>query len=212
MELVSQKLDSAQEDQHDIFAKNVAEKLRHVNPTMRIISEKLINEVLFEAQMGSLNRFAYICIPPSHNQSSNGGSANESYVRHPNDHQLQAAQGTLRKSNESSYPLRSVNENEIGSLYESYVTHPNYHQLQAAQGTPRKFNKSSYPPTLSVNEGEIASVNESHVTSPTYHQLQAAQGTPQNSNESRYPPTQESVNEEEIANGIKQYFSNYRGS
>lgn len=63
LEVVSRKLD-VKEDQHDIFAKNVAEKLRHLDPTMRIISEKLINEVLFEAQMGSLNRRAYIYIPP----------------------------------------------------------------------------------------------------------------------------------------------------
>lgn len=44
------------EDEFDIVGKNVAAKLRQIPRTQRIFAEKLINEVLFEAQLGTLNR------------------------------------------------------------------------------------------------------------------------------------------------------------
>lgn len=44
------------EDEFDIVGKNVAAKLRQLPPTQRIFAERLINEVLFEAQLGTLTR------------------------------------------------------------------------------------------------------------------------------------------------------------
>lgn len=44
------------EDEFDIVGKNVATKLRQLPVTQRIFAERLINEVLFEAQLGTLNR------------------------------------------------------------------------------------------------------------------------------------------------------------
>lgn len=47
---------SQSEDQFDIVGRNVATKLRALPKRQRIIAEKLINETLFEAELGTLNR------------------------------------------------------------------------------------------------------------------------------------------------------------
>ncbi|XP_077302113.1 uncharacterized protein LOC143922652 [Arctopsyche grandis] len=44
------------EDRHDFYAKHVGNVLREVTKMQRIMAEKLIGEVLFEAQMGTLNK------------------------------------------------------------------------------------------------------------------------------------------------------------
>lgn len=49
-----------QEDRFDIFGKNVASKLREVennNKLQRILAEKQINDVLFDAEMGNLTSY-----------------------------------------------------------------------------------------------------------------------------------------------------------
>lgn len=43
-----------QDDRFDIFGKNVAIKLRDLEKNQRILSEKIINEALFEAEIGQL--------------------------------------------------------------------------------------------------------------------------------------------------------------
>lgn len=48
--------DNETEDQFDIVGKNIATKLRALPKRQRIIAEKLINEALFEAEVGTLNR------------------------------------------------------------------------------------------------------------------------------------------------------------
>ncbi|PNF42420.1 hypothetical protein B7P43_G10954 [Cryptotermes secundus] len=49
------------EDRFDFFAKNVAAKLRALgNNEQRIYAEKLINDALFEAELGSLSRYSSI--------------------------------------------------------------------------------------------------------------------------------------------------------
>jgi hypothetical protein len=44
------------EDNFDIVGRNVAAKLREISKDQAIFAERLINEVLFEAQLGTLNR------------------------------------------------------------------------------------------------------------------------------------------------------------
>ncbi|XP_017486231.1 PREDICTED: myb-like protein Q [Rhagoletis zephyria] len=44
-----------QEDEYDAIGMNVASKLRVMNPTQRIIAEKLISDVLFNGQLDNLN-------------------------------------------------------------------------------------------------------------------------------------------------------------
>ena len=44
------------EDEFDAIGRNVAAKLRHMRLDQRIIAEKLLNDILFEAQLGSLHR------------------------------------------------------------------------------------------------------------------------------------------------------------
>ena len=43
------------EDQHDHFGKSLAAKLRNISSTQRIYAEKLINDVMFAAELGHLN-------------------------------------------------------------------------------------------------------------------------------------------------------------
>ncbi|XP_046402172.1 uncharacterized protein LOC124168102 [Ischnura elegans] len=61
------------EDQFDLYGKHVAQKLRLLIPEQRIFAQKLMNDALFEAELGSLHRNASINTgfpleygPPSH--------------------------------------------------------------------------------------------------------------------------------------------------
>jgi len=42
------------DDRFDVFGKNVAMKLRDVSNCQRVLAEKLINDILFEAEMNNL--------------------------------------------------------------------------------------------------------------------------------------------------------------
>lgn len=44
------------EDEFDAIGRNVAAKLRNMKMDQRIIAEKLLNDILFEAQLGNLHR------------------------------------------------------------------------------------------------------------------------------------------------------------
>ncbi|KAL6260290.1 hypothetical protein P5V15_007822 [Pogonomyrmex californicus] len=44
------------EDEYDAIGRNVAAKLRNMRVDQRIIAEKLLNDILFEAQLGNLHR------------------------------------------------------------------------------------------------------------------------------------------------------------
>jgi hypothetical protein len=64
--LVNEKLSSTRgEDGFDIIGKNVAEKLRNLPPQMKLFAEKVINDCLFEAELGTLNRYSFVCTPQS---------------------------------------------------------------------------------------------------------------------------------------------------
>lgn len=57
MTLVGKKLNSLKaDDSFDVFGKYVANKLRNLNKQQSVFSQKLINDVLFEAEMESLTR------------------------------------------------------------------------------------------------------------------------------------------------------------
>lgn len=117
MEVVSRKLDATQVDQHDIFAKNVAEKLRNLEPQMRIISEKLINDVLFEAQMGSLNRRAYVCVPSfNDNNYLNRVSYNQPNTTQPTyQPSVQIQENNFKSNTETIYPVLHTLGNSEGT-------------------------------------------------------------------------------------------------
>ena len=57
MKLVGTKLESLQaEDAFQVFGKHVANKLRDVPSSQNAIAQKLISDVLFEAELGTLTR------------------------------------------------------------------------------------------------------------------------------------------------------------
>lgn len=60
MDLVEEKLhrsgNTRKEDKYDLFGKYIADKLRSMDPTQSKFAERLISEVLFEAEMGTINR------------------------------------------------------------------------------------------------------------------------------------------------------------
>lgn len=77
--LVGEKLKfSNPEDANDVTGKNIAGKLRTLDPMMRIYAEKIIYDALFEAQLGTLNRYARIEIPQISDQNSPKSAVNNS--------------------------------------------------------------------------------------------------------------------------------------
>lgn len=61
LQIVGKKLTSMKEDDtYDIFGKYVADRLRKINPEQYKFAQKLIGEVMFEAEMDSLNRYSKI--------------------------------------------------------------------------------------------------------------------------------------------------------
>lgn len=59
---VSEQLDAASEDKFDITAKHFANKLRSLSPETAIVTEKLMSDILFEAQMGNVGRHTKVVL------------------------------------------------------------------------------------------------------------------------------------------------------
>lgn len=55
----------------DIVGQNIATKLKRVSPEMRVHAEKLLNDVMFEAGLGTLHSDAHIHIPYNCNSTTN---------------------------------------------------------------------------------------------------------------------------------------------
>ena len=62
--------DLGKEDMFEITGKNVASKLRILPTEQRIIAEKLINGVLYEAQLGTLTRNSRLILSEPHGYTS----------------------------------------------------------------------------------------------------------------------------------------------
>lgn len=62
---IPSKRESTDEDSHDAFGRNVAHKLRNLPSKQRIFLEKIINDAIFEAELGNLNRNCYVHVPTS---------------------------------------------------------------------------------------------------------------------------------------------------
>lgn len=61
---IGQRLCKAKnKDQHDVFGQIVAHKLRNLPNDQRIYLEKLINDAIFEAELGNLSRDCNIHVP-----------------------------------------------------------------------------------------------------------------------------------------------------
>lgn len=54
LEKVSKQLDVEKEDRYSVIGKNIAFKLRDLPNEAMLVTEKIINDVLFEAQMGNI--------------------------------------------------------------------------------------------------------------------------------------------------------------
>jgi len=71
LSLVNDRLqDLGKEDMFEITEKNVASKLRILTKEQRIMAEKLINDVLYEAQLGSLTRNSKLIVNEPHGCTS----------------------------------------------------------------------------------------------------------------------------------------------
>lgn len=66
MSKINKKLQSLQEDSHDRFGKHVADRLRALHPDQLKFAMKLISDVLFEADILSLNRYSKIMTEDRH--------------------------------------------------------------------------------------------------------------------------------------------------
>jgi hypothetical protein len=67
LSLIKDRLqDLGKEDMFNITGKNVASKLRILTKEQRIIAEKLINDVLYEAQLGTLTRNSRLILNEPH--------------------------------------------------------------------------------------------------------------------------------------------------
>ena len=78
MTLIGERLaGTRQQDNFDTFGKHVANKLRAFPRDMRVYAEKLINDVLFEGELGTLNRESKVV--SSGSDSSNPYTVNPSF-------------------------------------------------------------------------------------------------------------------------------------
>ncbi|KAL4717009.1 hypothetical protein ACJJTC_001870 [Scirpophaga incertulas] len=61
--VIGKRLMESNEDRHDVFGRNVAHKLRNLPNDQRIFLEKIINNAIFEAEMGNLNKNCCVHVP-----------------------------------------------------------------------------------------------------------------------------------------------------
>lgn len=62
LEKVFQQLEYVREDKFDTIGKNLAYKIRGLPPDIAIVTEKLIKDIVFEAQMGSASKHTKITL------------------------------------------------------------------------------------------------------------------------------------------------------
>lgn len=62
LEKVARQLNLQIEDKFDVSGKGFANKLRDLPAERAVVTEKLINDLLFEAQMGNINRYSKVII------------------------------------------------------------------------------------------------------------------------------------------------------
>lgn len=49
-----------EEDEHDAFGRNLAHQLRTIVPEQRIYLQKIINDAVFQAKLGNLNKNCHV--------------------------------------------------------------------------------------------------------------------------------------------------------
>lgn len=76
------------EDRYDIAGKNFAAKLRELPNNQRIYAEKLINDVLFEAELSNLNRNSSVNIQLVQPRSNNNETHSMPQIRILSDEQI----------------------------------------------------------------------------------------------------------------------------
>jgi len=64
LETVNNKLQDEKNDEFDVIGQNVAHKLRNLPREVKIISEKFINDILFESEMGNINKYTKMLLQP----------------------------------------------------------------------------------------------------------------------------------------------------
>jgi len=103
--------DLGKEDMFEITGKNVASNLRILTKEQRIIAEKLINDVLYEAQLGTLTRNSRLILNEPHGCTS--AVVHSHYVNEP------VTVGSAQRSHCVTEPVT------VGSAQHShYVTEP----------------------------------------------------------------------------------------
>ena len=64
LDMVAKKLQSSSEGKFSAYAKYIAQGLETLPKEMAMYCQKVINEIIFEAQMGSLNRTSCVITEP----------------------------------------------------------------------------------------------------------------------------------------------------
>jgi len=109
------------EDEFDAIGHNVASKLRSLEHTQRIIAEKLISEVLFNAQLNNLNISSTIWTPTNYVRQQMSGFQMDNNSQHLSQHQFRM--NVPQTDTASMYPMSaSVVDNAANSSDYSLFT------------------------------------------------------------------------------------------
>ncbi|KAL1488693.1 hypothetical protein ABEB36_014492 [Hypothenemus hampei] len=79
LQKISSQLDSTDGANFDTSAKNIANELRTLSPETAIITEKLLTDILFEAQMGSITKHTELILQDTRSQFSQSQNSVEEY-------------------------------------------------------------------------------------------------------------------------------------
>ncbi|KAG5896356.1 hypothetical protein JTB14_005834 [Gonioctena quinquepunctata] len=90
---ITTKLDE-KEDEFDVTGKHIANKLRNVSRDQMIYAEKIIMDVLFQAQLGTLNRDSQLQVNQERSPQQDNNCPSVAYSDSPNDIKLEGEVGT----------------------------------------------------------------------------------------------------------------------
>lgn len=96
---LTQMTETKVEDKHDVFGRNLAHKLRSLPDEQRIYLEKLINEGIFEAELGNLTKYCSIHIPTIHQQPENMANTSAQQNREINNLYYNSQGGFIANNN-----------------------------------------------------------------------------------------------------------------
>lgn len=120
-ENVNKKLQNDSSDEFDIIGQNIAHKLRKLPKDVKLITEKMINDVLFEAEIGNINMATKLSLNQAPSKPVLAAQYNPTLGTYqtPSESELTSQYNTASSTQQTTSDLRGYYANYIYGNYDT---------------------------------------------------------------------------------------------